>query len=176
MAKITLVLGGARSGKSWYCEQLAAKTASRKLYVATTTVLDQEMLMRVASQRAHGIGEWAVIEEPIDISGVITAKNNEKSLILVDSLTSWLGNLLDAQIDMIEHSDLLIESLKATKAEVILVSSEVGMGVVPENIHARQFRDYAGILHQRVAEVADSLIMMVAGVPIVVKGPPPQAL
>jgi adenosylcobinamide kinase/adenosylcobinamide-phosphate guanylyltransferase len=168
--KITFVLGGARSGKSWYCEQLAAKSESRKLYVATAEALDQEMLMRVASQRARGSGEWSVIEEPIDISGVITAKKNEKSLILVDSLSLWLSNLIDAEMDIIEHSDLLIESLKATKADIILVSNEIGMGVMPENAQMRQFRDYAGILHQRVAEIADLLIMMIAGVPMMVKG------
>ncbi len=170
MAKITLVLGGSRSGKSWYCEQLAAKTERRKLYVATAQALDEEMLMRVAGHRARRGDEWSVIEAPIDISGVISAKNNEKSVILIDCLTLWLSNLLGAGLNIVEYSDLLIDSLKSTESEVILVSNEVGMGIVPDNALARQFRDYAGILHQRVAEVADLLVLMVAGVPMIVKG------
>ncbi len=170
MAKITLILGGARSGKSWYSEQLAGKAGRRKLYVATAQALDDEMLMRVASHRARRGEEWSVIEAPIDISGVITAKSNEDSIILIDCLTLWLSNLLGADMDIIEHSNLLIEALKSAKSEVILVSSEVGMGIVPDNALARQFRDYAGVLHQRVAEVADLLVIMVAGVPMVVKG------
>lgn len=170
MAKITLVLGGARSGKSSYAEVAAGKSERKKIYIATAEVCDDEMGERVGKHRLRRGGDWKTVEIPIDIAEQITNSNYVNSVILVDCLTLWLSNLLYKKINITQYINKLIEALKETQAEVILVSNEVGLGIVPENALARQFRDYAGMLHQQVAEVADEVVLVVAGIPVKIKG------
>ncbi|MEQ1789180.1 MAG: bifunctional adenosylcobinamide kinase/adenosylcobinamide-phosphate guanylyltransferase [Rickettsiales bacterium] len=170
MSKINFILGGARSGKSQYAEELASNAGRLKVYVATAEVLDDEMEKRIEIHRARRGNDWKVVEIPIDIPIQITNHSYANSVILVDCLTLWLSNLLHKKIDVNAQIDSLLEALKITQSEVILVSSEVGMGITPENILARQFIDYTGILHQRVAEVADNVVLVVAGIPVKIKG------
>ncbi len=168
MAKITLVLGGTRSGKSLHAEALADKSTSNKIYIATSEILDAEMAERVKIHKDRRGDGWQTIEEPLEIAKII--KNTQQAVILLDCLTLWLSNLLHKELEVIPQIDILIEELRATQAEVILVSNEVGMGIVPENALARKFRDYAGILHQRIAEIADEVVLVVAGIPVKIKG------
>lgn len=170
MTKITLVLGGARSGKSSYAEAIIEKNKQTKIYIATAEVLDDEMSDRVEKHRLQRGNDWKTLEIPINIAEQITNPDYINAVIIVDCLTLWLSNLLHKEMDVIQHINLLIESLKITQVKVILVSNEVGLGIVPENALARQFRDYAGILHQKVAEVADEVVLVVAGIPIKIKG------
>lgn len=173
MSNIYLVLGGVRSGKSAYAEALACKNKHKKIYIATAGAFDEEMEKRIKSHRVRRGDDWQTIEEQVEISRIIDmpiANNQQPITILVDCLTLWMSNLLHREMDVMAQIDLLINALKTTQADVILVSSEVGMGIVPENALARQFRDYAGILHQRVAEVADSVVLVVAGIPLTIKG------
>ena len=168
MAKITLILGGARSGKSLYAEELTRKSNCNKIYIATSEILDSEMAERVKIHKDRRWDGWLTIEEPIEIAKII--KSSQSAVILVDCLTLWLSNLLHKEMDVMQKINMLIVVLKGMQAEVILVSNEVGLGIVPENALARQFRDYAGILHQKVAEIADEVVLVVAGIPVKIKG------
>ena len=168
MARITFVLGGVRSGKSSYAEAVAGGRNRNKIYIATSEILDNEMADRVKIHKDRRGEDWQTIEEPLEIARIIGS--SQPSIILVDCLTLWLSNLLHKKMDVMRQIDVLVESLKATQAEVILVSNEVGLGIIPENTLARKFSDYAGILHQKVAEVADEVVLMVAGIPVKIKG------
>lgn len=171
MSDIFLILGGTRSGKSLYAENIVDKIGGNKIYLATAIALDDEMIKRVKNHRARRDKTWQTIEESIEIAKIINPPpNNPPTTILVDCLTLWLSNLLHLELDVMQQIDLLIDTLKTTQSTVILVSSEVGMGIVPDNALARQFRDYAGIMHQRIAEVADKVVLVVAGVPMTIKG------
>lgn len=170
MAKITFILGGARSGKSSYAEGIALDSKRKKIYVATAAVLDKEMEERIEKHRLQRGDDWDLVETPLDIAKQIKSSDYENSVILVDCLTLWLSNLLHNEMNITEQINILIESLKSTQADMVLVSNEVGLGIVPENALARQFRDYAGILHQKVAEIADEVVLVVAGIPMKIKG------
>lgn len=172
MSNISLILGGARSGKSLYAENLAGKAGKKKIYLATAAIYDDEMQERIDKHRARRDGSWQTIEEPIEIAKIInppTTNNQQPTVILVDCLTLWLSNLLHLKMDVTQQIELLTKALKTTKSEVILVSSEVGMGIVPENQLARQFRDHAGIMNQHIAEEADKVVLIVAGIPMIIK-------
>jgi adenosylcobinamide kinase/adenosylcobinamide-phosphate guanylyltransferase len=167
-SNLTLVLGGARSGKSRYAESLVAACPSPWIYVATAEPLDDEMRERIAEHRARRGADWRSIEAPRDLAGAL-AENSGGGAVLVDCLTLWLSNLMLADADIAAESDRLDTVLSGIARPVVLVSNEVGFGIVPDNALARRFRDAQGRLNQRIAARADRVVLMVAGLPLVVK-------
>jgi adenosylcobinamide kinase/adenosylcobinamide-phosphate guanylyltransferase len=170
MAHTTLILGGARSGKSRHAETLALSRARSPVYIATAEARDDEMRARVAEHQERRRGQgWHDVEAPLDLGPAIAAEAAPGRVILVDCLTLWLSNLLMAECDIEPASIDLLKTIAGAAGAVILVSNEVGFGIVPENALARRFRDLAGRLHQDIARQADSVLLMVAGLPVVVK-------
>ena len=170
MAPITLVLGGARSGKSAHAERLAADASTQRVYIATAQAFDDEMATRIAHHKSRRDSSWRTVEAPLGLSDAIAAETAPDRVVLVDCLTLWLSNLLLADRDIEEESDALIAALENATGPLILVSNEVGLGIVPDNALARAFRDHAGRLNQRVAEAADKVVFLAAGLPMVLKG------
>jgi adenosylcobinamide kinase/adenosylcobinamide-phosphate guanylyltransferase len=169
-----LVLGGARSGKTGFAERLAMRAGSRPVYLATAAALDAEMQDRVRSHQQQRSGRFTTIEEPIDLTGAILRAAQAHDVILVDCLTLWITNLLGSNTNVAAAVDELVAVLgEITQTRVILVSNEVGLGIVPDNALARMFRDLAGSAHQRLAETCDDVYFVVAGLPMVLKGDPP---
>ena len=164
------MLGGARSGKSRYAESLVMALPSPWLYVATAEARDSEMAARVAVHQGRRGPSWTTVETPRDIAGALAANANTPAL--VDCLTLWLSNVLlaDADVDAeIEHLD---GALARTAAPVVLVANEVGSGIVPDNALGRRFRDLQGLLNQRMAARVDRVFLVVAGLPLTLKGSP----
>jgi adenosylcobinamide kinase/adenosylcobinamide-phosphate guanylyltransferase len=183
--KITFVIGGARSGKSSFALREASKIEGQKAFVATAEVLDDEMKDRIEKHRTERGGEWNTFEEPLRISGVLSDLKDKFPVIVVDCLTIWLSNVLlqsEMAVDrqrleetILEFTDKLQElnsmPLKpGTETRCFMVSNEVGLGIVPENKLSRQFRDLAGALNQKVAEIADEVYLVTAGIPMKIKG------
>jgi adenosylcobinamide kinase / adenosylcobinamide-phosphate guanylyltransferase len=167
-AKLTLVLGGARSGKSRYAETLITALPPPWVYVATAEALDTEMSERIAAHRARRGPQWRTIETPRDLATALASSAHAPTL--VDCLTLWLSNLLLAEVDIDGETARLETALAAAQAPVILVANEVGSGIVPERPLGRRFRDLQGTLNQRLAVRADRVVLMVAGLPLAVKG------
>ncbi|KFL30699.1 adenosylcobinamide kinase [Devosia riboflavina] len=168
----TLVLGGARSGKTAFAERLALRTGRHPLYLATAEALDPEMRDRVAGDAAR----FATREEPTQLSHAILEEGRESDVILVDSITLWITNLLLTGKDVSQAvGELCATLVEFQTTKVILVTHEVGLGIVPENAMARTFRDLAGSTHQRLAEVCDDVYFVAAGLPFTLKGAPPMA-
>ena len=168
---LTLVLGGARSGKSAYAESLLGGKGA--VYVATAEAIDEEMRDRIARHRARRGAEWTTVEAPFELVGALDAQagNASGSGVLVDCLTVWLGNLMHAGRDIDREVRSLLESLALAAAPVVLVANEVGLGVVPDNALARAFRDHAGRLNQALAARADRVVLVTAGIPLDLKSP-----
>jgi adenosylcobinamide kinase / adenosylcobinamide-phosphate guanylyltransferase len=169
-SRLTLVLGGARSGKSRYAESLVMALPSPWLYVATADARDSEMAERVAVHQGRRGPSWTTVETPRDIAGALAANANTPAL--VDCLTLWLSNVLlaDADVDAeIEHLD---GALARAAAPIVLVANEVGSGIVPDNALGRRFRDLQGLLNQRMAARVDRVFLVVAGLPLTLKGSP----
>ncbi|MGC9270113.1 bifunctional adenosylcobinamide kinase/adenosylcobinamide-phosphate guanylyltransferase [Acidiphilium sp.] len=164
---ITLILGGARCGKSRHAEALLTAHPAPWHYIATAQAFDDEMRDRIARHRARRDAGWHTIEAPLDLATPLTA--NPATPVLIDCLTLWLTNLLLAGADLATATATLAAALRARTAPSILVGSEVGLGIVPDNALARRFRDEAGLLHQHLAAQADRVILMVAGLPLTVK-------
>ncbi len=166
----TLVLGGARSGKSRYAEQLALQSAKKVVYIATATAGDAEMQVRINQHQQQRPEDWQLIEEPLKLVQAIEGCG-EQCCVLVDCLTLWLSNLL-AESDSFaaEQIDELISCVERREGEVIFVSNEVGMGIVPMGELSRRFVDESGRLHQRLAAVCERVVLTVAGIPQVIKG------
>jgi adenosylcobinamide kinase / adenosylcobinamide-phosphate guanylyltransferase len=171
-ARLTLVLGGARSGKSKYAESLITALPPPWVYVATAEALDAEMTERIAVHRARRGGDWLTIEAPHDLASALAAPAGAP--VLVDCLTLWLSNRMLAQVDLDAETDRLEEVLGRRASPLVLVSNEVGSGIVPDNALARRFRDLQGRLNQRMAARADRVVLMVAGLPLTVKGTPEE--
>ena len=169
--QLTLVLGGARSGKSRYAEGLVTRLPPPWLYVATAQAFDDEMRARVAEHRARRAAGWRTVEAPLALPEVLQGAGNAP--VLVDCLTLWLSNLLLADADLSAAEAALDVALDRV-APTVLVSNEVGLGIVPENALARRFRDQAGRLHQRLAARAGRVVFTVAGLPLFVKGGPDE--
>jgi len=170
---ITCVLGGCRSGKSRHALELAARLpGDRKVFIATCVPCDDEMEERVATHQKERDNRWKTVEVPALLPEAILEHSPAADVILVDCLTFWLSNLLlelDETEEIMKRIDSLIISLEEAGCPVILVSNEVGTGIVPENKLARQFRDLVGTTNQKVAACADKVIWMVAGVPSSIK-------
>ncbi|MEZ5691932.1 MAG: bifunctional adenosylcobinamide kinase/adenosylcobinamide-phosphate guanylyltransferase [Rickettsiales bacterium] len=169
MPKITFIIGGARSGKSWHAEQIAISRGKKKIYIATAEPIDEEIKNRILLHQKRRGSEWITTESPIELPKQVENLSNSDNLLLIDCLTLWINNLLYNNKNVTRYTNNLIESLKKTQSDVIIVSNEVGIGITPDNQIARQFRDYAGILHQQIAEISNSVILMVAGIPMVIK-------
>jgi len=171
-----LVLGGARSGKTAFAERLALRAGKHPLYLATAEALDPEMRDRVASHRAGHAGRFSTREEPLLLPRAIIETDRQNDVILVDCITLWITNLLIASEDVSRAvGELCATLVEFRDAKVILVTHEVGLGIVPENAMARTFRDLAGSAHQRLAEVCDDVYFVAAGLPFTLKGEPPMA-
>ena len=174
---VTLVLGGARSGKSTHAEKLVTGTlyggAPRPaVYVATAEAGDVEMATRIMAHRARRGGAWTTVEEPLKLAEAVETAAASGQPILVDCLTLWLSNLMHAGADLDEASDDLVRALDDCAVPVVMVSNEVGLGIVPETPLGRAFRDAQGRLNMRMAARADRVILMAAGLPLVMKDRP----
>lgn len=169
--EISLVLGGARSGKSAWAERLAAD-AARRVYIATAQAGDDEMAARIAAHRARRGAGWRTVEAPLDLAAAIRAHARADTHILVDCITLWLSNLLLAGRDAPAAIEELAALLAVAEGRIVLVANEVGLGIVPDNALARRFRDLAGQANQRLAAVADRVVFVAAGLPLVLKGAP----
>ena len=167
-ANLVLVLGGARSGKSRHAESLIAATAPPWTYIATAGADDEEMAARIKMHRERRGTGWRTVEAPREIAAALAECVNTP--VLVDCLTLWLSNLMLAQADIDREIGSLEKGLLGMKAPVVLVANEVGLGIVPEHPLGRRFRDWQGILNQRMAAQADRVVLMVAGLPLVIKG------
>lgn len=166
----TLVLGGARSGKSAFAERLVAGSGRTPVYVATAQIFDDEMRARIADHRARRGADWLLVEEHDDLEGALAREAADGRAILVDCLTLWVTNLMLAEADLHARSYALLDVLGATTCPVVLVSNEVGLGIVPDNKMARDFRDHAGRLNQEIAAHAGAVFFMAAGLPLKLKG------
>jgi adenosylcobinamide kinase/adenosylcobinamide-phosphate guanylyltransferase len=169
LPRLTLILGGARSGKSREAEALATASLPPWRYVATAEALDAEMAERIELHRKRRGDGWETHEAPLDLASAVAALASEPGPILVDCLTLWLSNLMLGDHDVDAAVAALEMALDKARAPVILVANEVGLGIVPENALARRFRDEAGRLNQRLAARADRVLLMVAGLKIEVK-------
>ena len=170
-SKITLVLGGARSGKSTHAQRLAEQAWQHPLYLATAETLDQEMVERVSLHRQQRGPKWGCVEEPLDLARVICDTTPRRDGILIDCATLWLTNVLlkEGEPAVQKRKQELIAALKAAPCDVIIVSNEVGMGIVPDSALGRTFRDLQGWLNQDLAALADTVLFVVAGIPLKIK-------
>jgi len=167
---VTLVLGGARSGKSAFAEGLVERASTNRLYLATGQAWDDEMRDRIAShQQRRGEG-WQTLEAPIELAQALQTHARPDCPMLVDCLTLWVTNLMLGEHDIGTAFDGLAATIPALKGPVVFVSNEVGLGIVPDNAMARAFRDHAGRLHQLIAGLADEVHFVAAGLPLKMKG------
>jgi adenosylcobinamide kinase / adenosylcobinamide-phosphate guanylyltransferase len=169
--RLTLVLGGARSGKSRYAEGLLTALPSPWIYLATADARDAEMAERIAAHRTRRGTGWQTIEAPHDLALRLEAAP-AGAPVLVDCLTLWLSNRMLAEVDVDTEIGHLEAALDRRAGPVVLVSNEVGFGIVPDNALARRFRDLQGRLNQRIAARADRVVLVVAGLPLIMKGQP----
>lgn len=172
--QIIVVTGGARSGKSNYAEQRAGELGRRRVYLATAEAKDAEMAQRIAVHQKRRGHEWATVEEPVELAGALLAQRGRFDCALVDCLTLWISNLLlrraEHRAEHVEEKvEELVETLPRLNFHVLLVTNEVGWGIVPEHALARQFRDLAGWANQRLAGAANEVILTVSGIPMIVK-------
>jgi adenosylcobinamide kinase/adenosylcobinamide-phosphate guanylyltransferase len=171
--KMIFITGGCRSGKSRYALQYANQHYSTKLFLATCEALDEEMAQRIENHKKVRGPEWQTIEEPVEIIRRIRECGGNGGVILIDCLTLWLYNLLmkwDDDLKIIDETERLIDIIKQSPTSIIVVSNEVGMGIVPADPLSRRYRDLLGAMNQRVAEALDTVIFMVSGIPIFLKG------
>ncbi|MYM90456.1 bifunctional adenosylcobinamide kinase/adenosylcobinamide-phosphate guanylyltransferase [Rugamonas sp. FT82W] len=181
----TLVLGGARSGKSGYADRLAIESGKEVVYIATATAGDAEMATRIAHHRAGRPSEWTTVEEPLALGNQLLRWSSPDRLILVDCLTLWLSNLLFSSGEQYpdvgeitlpalfhEQQDMLASALTKCASDVVLVSNEVGMGIMPFGAISRCFVDEQGRLNQAMAALCDRAVFVAAGLPLMLKGAP----
>ncbi len=166
---LTLVVGGARSGKSRFAEGLVAATGRHRRYIATAEAWDDEMRARIAQHQADRAEGWETVEAPLDLPAALAGARGDEA-VLIDCATLWLTNHLLADHDIPAQTGALITALAACPAPVVIVSNEVGSGIVPENELARRFRDEQGRLNQRLAAAAGLVVTVIAGLPMVLKG------
>lgn len=170
LSQLTFVLGGAASGKSLYAESLVTDTGAPRVYIATGEARDDEMRAKIAAhvdQRGPG---WRTLEAPLDVAPAL-ASVAEDEIALLDCATMWMSNHLLAENDLEAETARLLDALTACKGKVVVVSNEVGMGIVPENALARRFRDVQGRLNKRLAAAADTVLFVAAGLPLTMKAP-----
>ncbi|HEX5352764.1 MAG TPA: bifunctional adenosylcobinamide kinase/adenosylcobinamide-phosphate guanylyltransferase [Rhodanobacteraceae bacterium] len=170
----TLILGGARSGKSALAEKLARGGGREVVYIATAEACDEEMRARIAHHRARRPAGWSCVEEPLALAATLAAHARAERVLLVDCLTLWLSNLLHAGDARFESErEALLDALPTLPGEILLVANEVGLGVVPMGELSRHFVDEAGRLNQSIAAVAERVLLVAAGLPLALKGEVP---
>lgn len=169
LPKFSVILGGASSGKSNFAEDLVVRTASPRVYIATAQAFDDEMRAKIATHLANRGADWRTIETPLGAAAAL-ADISKEEVVLLDCATMWLSNHLLAETDLALEIDQLLAALSACPGCVVVVSNEVGLDVVPDNALARAFRDAQGKLNQRLAAQADLAVLVVAGLPITLKG------
>ena len=169
---ITLIIGGAASGKSLWAENYTLSATNRPLYIATAQPFDTEMEEKIAAHRARRTAQWELKEAPLDLVGALSGLTSE-SCALIDCLTMWLSNhlLADTPLEPLETD--LLKALSICPAQLVLVTNEVGYSVVPENALARKFRTAQGQLNQRLAAAANKVVLVTAGLPLVLKSADP---
>jgi adenosylcobinamide kinase / adenosylcobinamide-phosphate guanylyltransferase len=167
-----LILGGARSGKSAYAQSLAETSAAERLYLATAEAGDDEMAARIARHRADRRGGWATLEEPLEVARALGAEARAGRVVVVDCLTFWLSNLMLAGRDPGAAIAGLAGAIRALAGPAILVSNEVGLGIVPEHKLGREFRDWQGRANREIAQACDAAVFIAAGLPVPLKPPP----
>ncbi len=170
--KVYFMTGGARLGKSSFAEGLADGLSGKRAYLATAQALDPEMVERIARHRERRGATWDTYEEPLAVAELVRKLNGRYEALLLDCLTLWLSNIMartdDDQV-VLERANDLTAAVRAYRGRCIVVSNEVGLGIVPENPLARRFRDLAGIVNQRMAGAADEAFFMAAGLPMKIK-------
>ena len=174
LPQLSLVVGGARSGKSGLAERLVRSSARPRHYIATAQAWDDEMRIRIAQHQTDRGADWTTHEAPRDLAPVLAAIPAD-AVVLIDCATLWLTNHLLAEADLETETVNLLASLATCPAPVVVVSNEVGWGIVPENALARAFRDHQGRLNQRLAAQAGLVVGVMAGLPMVLKGQLPEA-
>lgn len=163
-----LILGGVRSGKSFLAQQVVERSRKQKVFIATGEAHDEEMKARIAAHKAsRGVG-WQTIEEPVAIAQAIL-RQQAGTAVLVDCLTLWLSNIMHRGADLAQELAQLENAIRQCKCSIILVSNEVGMGIVPESALGRAFRDWQGRVNQGVARACDAAVLTVAGMPLLLK-------
>jgi len=170
LPRLSLILGGARSGKSRHAEALVTATPGPWHYVATAQGLDDEMVARISKHRADRAKGWITTEEPLALAEALGRIATGSAPVLVDCLTLWLSNLMLDGRNPEAEADEVLRVVADLQAPVVLVANEVGLGIVPDNALARAFRDAAGRLNQRIAAQADRVVFVAAGLPLVLKG------
>lgn len=173
---IQLILGGARSGKSSYAELQATKIENNACYIATATAGDEEMSSRIKHHRESRPSHWRLIEEPYKLAKSIELENNKEQVILIDCMTLWLSNWIckiqqqpSQREDWLQEKENLLATLSSSNAEIIMVSNEVGSGIIPMGELTREFVDQAGWLNQSLAKIADRVVLVTAGLPLTLK-------
>jgi adenosylcobinamide kinase / adenosylcobinamide-phosphate guanylyltransferase len=169
LSHLTLVLGGARSGKSRFAEGLVTALPPPWRYIATAEALDEEMRARIAEHRRRRGEMWETVEAPRQLTEAIAA-TGAHGVILIDCLTLWLTNIMLAEQDIAAETAKLLDAVARADKPVIAVSNEVGLGIVPENALARRFRDAQGRLNAEIAAIAGRVVFMAAGLPLTLKG------
>ncbi len=169
MHGVTLVLGGARSGKTAFAEGLVLDTGGPATYLATAEARDGEMADRIARHRHDRGDRWSTVEEPLDLVDALLPVVSREGAVLVDCLTLWVSNLMAADRDVDTECRRLADAAAALDGRVVMVSNEVGLGIVPDNQMARAFRDHAGRLHQMIAAAATDVYFLAAGLPLAMK-------
>lgn len=168
---VTLILGGARSGKSTRAQAFAEHISAERCYIATAQAFDDEMTERISRHQLDRDSSWTTFEEPLELSQALSkCVEGGHSVILVDCLTLWLSNIMLDKRDIEAETEKLIATLAQTNASIIFVSNEVGMGLVPDNALGREFRDAQGRLNQKIAALADKVEFIAAGLPLILKG------
>jgi adenosylcobinamide kinase/adenosylcobinamide-phosphate guanylyltransferase len=169
LPRLTFVLGGARSGKSRYAEELVMGSTPPWIYLATAEAHDDEMSAKIAEHQRRRDVRWHSVEAPLDLSGAIAAHGTNGKTVLIDCLTLWLSNVMLSGRDLIAEQQRLITALGSADGPVVAVSNEVGFGIVPDNALARKFRDAQGRLNMQVAAMADRVVLIAAGLPLILK-------
>ncbi len=169
--RIILITGGARSGKSRYAEQRASALGGRRVYVATAEAKDPEMAQRIAEHKKRRRNEWMTLEEPLELTSALVKRGDAIDCALIDCVTIWLSNLLLYRDGTFAQNkvDELVAALPRLNFHALFVTNEVGSSIVPDNMLARTFRDLAGWANQRLAAAADEVVLMVAGLPMIIK-------
>lgn len=169
MPHLTLILGGAASGKSRFAENLVSETGRHRVYIATAQAFDKEMEDKIAHHRSARGAAWTTIEAPLDPAAAIASAEPD-DILLLDCATLWLSNVMLAERPWEAEADRLLSALSECAAPVVVVSNETGMGIVPDHPLGRAFRNAQGALNQRLATQADRVTLIVAGLPVFLKG------
>lgn len=170
---LTFILGGAASGKSKIAENLVISTGRPRVYLATAQAFDDEMKTKVAAHLAQRGSDWTTIEEPVDVASRLTERDTDQ-IVLLDCVTLWLSNIILAERDEAADSAALMKALEDAPCPVVVVSNEVGLGIVPDNALSRRFRGAQGQLNQALAAQAGLVVNVVAGLPQILKGTWPE--